>query len=93
MTEKASRSFINALNALPSGSTTGHYKGRKYVASKTSSVGGKSVKLVAEELGGRDYISLNLYFLSDAAQLYPCEMSREKVISFIEGFEPDQLPA
>jgi len=44
---------------------------------------------VAQELGGPDYVSLNLYTLKDGPRLYPCEMPAEKVISFLRGYRPD----
>lgn len=87
----ASAGFIAALDALPEGSTRGTAHGVTYVASKTTFNGGKSVKLVAEELGGQDYISLNLYRLTAGARLYPCEMPAAKVVRFVLAFSPDQL--
>lgn len=89
MTDRVPAPFLHALDALPSGTVPGAFKGRRYVASKTVFNDGKSVKLVAEELGGRDYISLNLYRVKQGARLYPCEMSRAKVITFVEGFRSD----
>ena len=82
--------FIHALDALPEGSTRGSAQGRAYVATKTTFSDGKSVKLVAEQLGGTGYISLNLYKLQSGAQLYPCEMPADKVIAFVTTFRPDQ---
>ena len=90
MSDKAPGAFVRALRALPTGTTTGQYEGRKYVASKTTYSSGKSIKLVAEETGGNDYISLNLYILASGPRLYPCEMSSVKVIQFVQGFTPDQ---
>ncbi|MEM6890869.1 MAG: hypothetical protein AAF636_22440 [Pseudomonadota bacterium] len=87
---RATDAFVKALNSLPVGSFTGTAHGRRYIASKTTYSADKSVKLVAEELGGRDYISLNLYRLSDGARLYPCEMPLQKVVAFIRAFVTDQ---
>ncbi|KIN62119.1 hypothetical protein Z946_975 [Sulfitobacter noctilucicola] len=50
------------------------------------------MKLVAEELGGKDYISLNLYALSSGPKLFPCEMPAEKVITFVRALEPNSEP-
>jgi hypothetical protein len=50
---------------------------------------GKSIKLVAEELGGSDYISLNWYDLASGARLKPCEMPEAKVRAFVEGLVVD----
>jgi hypothetical protein len=38
---------------------------------------------VAEELGGGDYISLNLYLTARGARLRPCEMPAAKVVDFV----------
>jgi hypothetical protein len=67
------------------GTHTGVCHGKRYVVSKSAFNNGKSWKLVAEELGGQDYISLNLYELKSGARLYPCEMSTDKVIEFVCG--------
>lgn len=37
----------------------------------------------AEELGGRDVVSANLYLTGDRPQLRPCEMPAEKVLDFL----------
>lgn len=80
------------LNALPHGTVTGTAFGRAYVATRSIFNDGKSEKLVAEERGGADYISLNLYHLAAGPQLYPCEMPAEKVITFLRAFTPDNPP-
>lgn len=77
--------FLKALDALPAGTSRGYYKSRPYHISKTCFAGGKSIKLVAEELGGRDYISLNLYRPASGPLLKPCEMPADKVIAFVTG--------
>lgn len=82
-----------ALARLPQGTVTGRVQGCRYIATKSVFSGGKSIKLVAQELGGSDYISLNYYDLERGARLAPCEMSREKVINFILDFQPDQADA
>lgn len=82
--------FDAALRQLPAGTFTGTAKERRYIVTKSTFNGGRSVKLVAEELGGSDYISLNLYRLKDAPRLFPCEMSRAKVMDFVRALHPDQ---
>lgn len=65
------------------GSFIGWAYGRKYSVSRTDHASGQSRKLVAHELGGPDYISFNLYALSNGAVLLrPCEMPAAKVIDF-----------
>ena len=82
--------FVAAFDALPTGSYGGTYQGRRYRVTKTVLATGRSQKLEAEELGGTDYISFNLYRLATGqALLKPCEMPREKVEAFVLGLEAD----
>lgn len=81
--------FAAALAALPVGTFTGTAARRRYVATKSVFSGGKSIKLVAEELGGNDYISLNWYDLASGARLKPCEMPAAKVTDFVLALVPD----
>jgi len=74
---------LRRLAHWPEGSHRGTSGGRSYMVSKTSFSGGRAVKLVATELGGTDYISLNLYDLQRGSLLKPCEMPAEKVIGFL----------
>ncbi|WP_157970515.1 hypothetical protein [Nakamurella deserti] len=56
------------------------YRGRRYGVSRTWAAGGRVQKLYAEELGGTDVISANLY---DGDRLQPCEMPAAKVLAFV----------
>ena len=85
MTATVDARFLDAFHPLPDGTHTGRYQTRRYVWSKSTFNSGKSWKLVAEELGGPDYISLNLYALASGARLYPCEMPAANVIAFVRG--------
>ena len=80
------------LAALPMGTSTGHAGGKRYLSTRSTFSAGRATKLVAEELGGRDYISLNLYDLTAGPQLYPCEMPAAKVIAFLRSYEPEHTP-
>ncbi|QFU07156.1 hypothetical protein PARPLA_00028 [Rhodobacteraceae bacterium THAF1] len=76
--------FLAAFDALPIGAFEGTYQGARWRAVKSVFSDGKSQKLVAEEAGGKGYISLNLYRLSDGrALLKPCEMPEQVVIDFV----------
>ncbi|MEM7720723.1 MAG: hypothetical protein AAF222_16130 [Pseudomonadota bacterium] len=76
--------FVTAFDRLPSGGYGATYCGKRYRLTKTLMATGRSQKLEAEELGGSDYISFNLYRLvSGEALLKPCEMPAEKVIDFV----------
>jgi len=78
--------FIETFDALPTGGYGGTYQGRRYRITKTQMAAGRSQKLEAEELGGADYISFNLYRLaSGQALLKPCEMPESKVVDFVLG--------
>ncbi len=79
-----------AFDALPRGGYGATYQGKRYRVIKSVLVSGRSQKLEAEELGGPDYVSFNLYRLADGeALLKPCEMSSEKVIDFVMNVEVD----
>ncbi|KIC47936.1 hypothetical protein [Tateyamaria sp. ANG-S1] len=80
--------FETALAALPEGTFFGVADGRRYVVTKTMFADGKSIKLVAEELGGPDYISLNWYALKTGGRLKPCEMPEAKVRDFVDALVP-----
>ncbi len=82
--------FLTAFFALPTGTFTGRADAKRYVASRQVLAGGKSHKLVAHELGGTDYISLNLYQTRNSgALLRPCEMPARKVVDFVLALIPD----
>jgi len=82
--------FLTAFFTLPAGGFTGTSNGRRYSVVRQDMAGGKSHKLVAKELGGPDYISLNLYQTRNSgALLRPCEMPARKVIDFVLGLTPD----
>jgi len=82
-------SFAQARRALPEGTFTGRADGRRYVVTRHVLNGGRTVKLVAEELGGRDYISLNWFDLAAGPRLKPCEMPEAKVRAFVAELVPD----
>lgn len=86
----APAAFITAFDAMPVGGYGGSYQGKRYRITKTVMATGRSQKLEAEELGGNDYISFNLYRLAGGEPLLkPCEMTAEKVIAFVEGVAVD----
>ena len=53
--------FTMRFNALPKGYFTARYIGRRYGVTKYQNDDGRQGNLVARELGGNDYISLNIY--------------------------------
>lgn len=81
------QAFLAAFDALPLGAFTGHADRRKYAVTRQDLAAGKAQKLVARELGGSDYVSLNLYRLATGARLKPCEMPEEKVVRFVQALQ------
>jgi hypothetical protein len=78
------------LAAWPQGFFDATFRGRRYGVSNTIHAGGKSRKLYAEELGGTDFVSLNLYMPDHGdPALRPCEMPVEKVMDFVREAVPE----
>jgi hypothetical protein len=75
--------FLKAWDALPEGSFEGVYNSRRYGVTKTEGSKKRQAWLWAEERGGPDRISANLYRLKSGAQLKPCEMPAQKVLNFV----------
>ncbi len=87
---QADPAFLAAFDALPTGGYGATFDGRRYRVTKSQFSDARSQKLEAEELGGNDYVSFNLYRLADGtALLKPCEMPAEKVAAFVLGVRPD----
>ena len=74
---------VARLRALPEGAFTARIGPRRWNARKTVLARGRSLKIVAEELGGPGYVSANLYLLAEGPRLYPCEMPAERVLAFL----------
>ena len=82
--------FLAKLAALPRGYTEGSFEGRRYGATLAVSDDGRRWTFFAEELGGNEMVSFNLYRLAAGApRLKPCEMPKEKVIAFVLGYAPE----
>lgn len=77
--------FAAAFDLIPEGYSKATYQGRSYGLHKSSHAGGKGQKFFARELGGSDFISLNLYHLASGDLLKPCEMPEAKVRDFVLG--------
>ncbi|MGO8455310.1 hypothetical protein ACC779_36335 [Rhizobium ruizarguesonis] len=81
--------FEDALANLPDGYVDGHFGNRSWGVTVKRSEVGKHTWLCGEELSGTDIVSFNLYRLAGRGPtLKPCEMSCDKVIEFVLGFEP-----
>ena len=80
--------FLTAFHALPNGNYEAHFRGRRYGVTKTLRKGERQAWFWAEERGGTDKISFNLYFLKSGARLKPCEMPEDVVIDFVLSVKP-----
>ncbi|XUY30266.1 hypothetical protein RMR21_024200 (plasmid) [Agrobacterium sp. rho-8.1] len=87
MKDLAQEAFEHALERFPEGYSLGNFHGRKWGVTVKRSAGRNRVWLYAEDLAGSDIVSFNLYRLKGAGlKLKPCEMSSEKVVAFVLGF-------
>jgi len=82
------------LALWPQGYFTARYAGRRYGVTNSVHTNGNSFKLYAEELGGSDRISLNIYRPPRRAEptLKPCEMPLDKVTAFVTGAVIEPAP-
>ncbi|WP_327018941.1 peptide methionine sulfoxide reductase [Croceibacter atlanticus] len=71
------------IDSIPKGFSKTVYKSQTYSLIKTTYNTGDSIKIYAEELGGTDVISANIYSLNSNYILKPCEMSKQKVLHFL----------
>ena len=71
---------------MPEGWSPVAYRGRRYGLTRTSRAGGRSVSVYAEELGGDDVVSTNVYRTTTGDVLKPCEMPAATVLAFLEGW-------
>ena len=72
------------VDRVPEGWSVVEYDGRPYGLVRTTRAGGRSVSILAQELGGADVISANVYRVSGGDVLKPCEMPAAKVLDFLE---------
>jgi hypothetical protein len=80
--------YAALFDRVPDGWSEVIYAGRRYSVTRSVAAEGRALAVYAEELGGRDVVSANLYLTADGPQLRPCEMPAAKVIDFLAGFEP-----
>jgi hypothetical protein len=71
---------------VPEGWTSVVFDGRRYGLSRVTRAHGQSVSIYAEELGGPDVVSANVYRTSNGPLLKPCEMPADRVLAFLQGW-------
>ena len=77
--------FLSAFDAIPFGTHRGRFADRDWIVSRTAMAGGRAEKLLARELGGPGYVSLNVYRLETGPILKPCELPETEAIAFVTG--------
>jgi hypothetical protein len=80
--------YATLFDRIPFGWSEVRYNGRRYGVTRSVAAEGRKLAVYAEELGGRDVVSANLYLTAGGAQLKPCEMPAAKVVDFLTGLEP-----
>jgi hypothetical protein len=80
--------LASLVSRVPEGWTAVRYDGRRYGLTRTTRAGGAGIAIYAEELGGTDVVSANVYRTSAAHVLKPCEMPAEAVLAFLRGWTP-----
>lgn len=76
----------SCLTTMPLGYFTARYANARYGVTRSVHANGRSMKLYAEQLGGTDRISLNIFAPpSGEPALKPCEMPIDKVTAFVMG--------
>ncbi len=79
--------LLKQIRKLPLGYSEVIYLNRKYGVTRNDFNNGNSHKIFAQELGGKDFISLNYYTTRTSQSLKPCEMPEQKVIDFLNGYQ------
>lgn len=77
--------LLSIIEDIKEGYSTGVYDGKRYGLTKTIFNEGRSYKIYAKELGGKDFISFNYYDTKNEMYLKPCEMPKPKVTDFLLG--------
>jgi len=86
-----SASLSALLERVPEGWTRATYNGRTYGLARTTRASGRIITITAEELGGTDLVSANVYRTVAEDHLRACEMPTAKVLAFLRGWTPAQF--
>ena len=77
--------FYQKIISIPEGTSKATFENRLYIVTKTTSNSGQIIKFFAEEAGGRDYVSLNVYKAGDRIYIRPCEQPISKSQIFLQN--------
>jgi hypothetical protein len=76
------------VDRVPEGWTRVEFAGHRYGLVRTTHGDGRSLSIFAEQQGGTDVVSANVYRTSAGDVLRPCEMPAETVLAFLQGWRP-----
>lgn len=92
--------------AIPQGWSRVDIAGEPWAVTRATHAGGKVISLSAEQLGGTEQLSANVWITSKGPILRPCEVPADMVLRFLRaasdvyagqpaaaGGEPDRAPA
>lgn len=80
--------LAHLFERLPPGWSLMTYAGHRWGVTRSVQVGGRTESVYAEQLGGEEIVSANLYRLAAGAVLKPCEMPAERVLAFLRDARP-----
>jgi len=89
---KGPAALARLVDRVPEGWTQVTFRDRPYGLSRTTRAMGRSISVMARELGGPDVVSANIYATSQGHQLRSCEMPDRKVLDFLSGWQPARMP-
>ncbi|NBC08712.1 MAG: peptide methionine sulfoxide reductase [Bacteroidetes bacterium] len=78
------------IHQIPQGYSEANYRGKRYSLTRTDRAGGRAISVYAKELGGNDFISFNYYRTKQGGLLRPCEMPKERILTFLEEVQLQQ---
>jgi len=78
---------LQYIQKIPEGYSEGIYNSKKYGITKETFNNGRSFKIYGKELQGNNVVSLNYYITANEELVKPCEMTKQKVIHFLENVQ------
>ena len=89
--EDADPAELTALvDRVPEGWTAVAFHGRRYGLSRVTRAAGRSVAVYAEQLGGPDVVSANVYRTTSGDLLRPCEMPAATVLEILRDWSRER---
>ncbi len=83
--------FFQKITAIREGTSRAIFENRLYIVTKTIFNMGQSFKFFAQEAGGSDYVSLNVYQTKERTYIKPCEQPLLKSQIFLQKADFDSV--